>query len=133
MFSYHSNRSKTFRCPQTYCKYPLNLSTRHATQDFAYTTVIHSFCSFAHRRFSFNINNFIILHPLVQPFGIWLLRIISPLSRTGKYRGKQLSRPLSEYSDLETAFLFYFHAIFSARKGIDCKIIYYPLSLTVAR
>ena len=69
----------------------------------------------------------------VQPFGIWLLRIISPLSRTGKYRGKQLSRlHYSEYSDLGTAFLFYFHAIFSARKGCAIKMIYSPLSLTGA-
>lgn len=29
-------------------------------------------------------------------------------------------------------FLFYFYAIFSARKGINYKIIYIPLSLTVA-
>ena len=28
---------------------------------------------------------------------------------------------------------FHFYAIFSARKGIDCKMIYFPLSLTVAR
>ena len=34
----------------------------------------------------------VIFNLKVQPFGIWLLRIISPLSRTGKYRRKQLSR-----------------------------------------
>lgn len=54
---------------------------------------------------SFSILYLPIIFP-VQPFGIWLLRIISPLSRTGKYRRKQLSRPLSDYSDWETAFFF---------------------------
>ena len=75
----------------------------------------------------------VIFNLKVQPFGIWLLRIISPLSRTGKYRRKHESRLLySEYSDLETTFLFYFYAIFSARKGFDYKMNYFPLSLTVA-
>ena len=74
----------------------------------------------------------VIFNLKVQPFGIWLLRIISPLSRTGKYRRKQLSRPLTDYSDWETAFSFYSYAIFSARKGIDYKMNYFPLSLTVA-
>ena len=49
----------------------------------------------------------VIFNLKVQPFGIWLLRIISPLSRTGKYRRKQKSRsPHSDHSDLETAYLF---------------------------
>lgn len=73
-------------------------------------------------------------HNLCLAFRLLVLRIISPLSRTGKYRGKQKSRLLySEYSVLETTFLFYFYAIFSARKGTDCKgMFYFPLSLTVA-
>lgn len=75
----------------------------------------------------------VIFNLKVQPFGFWLLRIISPLSRTGKYRRKHESRlPHSDHSDLETAFSFYSYAIFSARKGIDYKMNYFPLSLTVA-
>ena len=57
----------------------------------------------------------------VQPFGIWLLRIISPLSRTGKYRRKQLSHPLPINRIWGTAFLFYSYAIFSARKELSAE------------
>ena len=53
-----------------------------------------------------NPNAHIKLTTAVQPFGIWLLRIISPLSRTGKYRRKQLSRLLFRLLGLGDGFPF---------------------------
>ena len=57
---------------------------------------------------------------------------LSPVKDGKISRKTKKPSPYSEPSDLETAFLFYSYAIFSARKGVDCMVIYFPLSLTVA-